>query len=71
MKLTRTQMLTTAPALILTAMAVAVVGLSAADAANGSFSPTQIAPVASEAAPSTSTRDWQELQASRTRGGFR
>ena len=71
MKLTRKQLLTAGPALVLTALAVAVVGLSAADAANGSFSPEQIAPVASDAAPSTSTRDWQELQASRTRGGFR
>ncbi len=71
MKLTRSQLFAVAPAVALTALAVTVVGLSAADASQLSFASAQTAPVVSEAAPATSTRDWQELKASRTRGRFR
>lgn len=71
MTLTRKQVFAAAPAAALAFLALAVVGLTAVDAVSGSVAPTLPVPVASEAAPATSTRDWQELQISRNRTSFR
>ena len=71
MTLTRKQLLSVAPAAALLFVAVAVVGLSVAGAARGAVAPTQATPVASEVAPATSTRDWQEVAVSRSQVRFR
>lgn len=71
MTLTRKQLFSVTPAAVLTVVAVAVVGVSVAGAARGSVAPVQPTPVASEVAPATSTRDWEELAVSRSQVRFR